>query len=109
MPGHLQMAGRRPPTCASVRPAIKINDTDHETVIGCPVARRLGRGRTQPNWKEARTQGPLHVDGVLYPEAAKEMVESDTNREDMARKTVEAAGGKLLGFYGLMGQDHHIA
>ena len=43
------------------------------------------------------------------PEAAKAIVESDTNREDMARKTVEAAGGKLLGFYGLIGQDHHIA
>jgi len=43
------------------------------------------------------------------PAAAKAIVESDTNREDMARKTVEAAGGKLIGFYGLIGQEHHIA
>lgn len=43
------------------------------------------------------------------PAAAKAIVDGGLNREDMARQTVEAAGGKLLGFYGLIGQDHHIA
>ncbi|MFC3612602.1 GYD domain-containing protein [Lutimaribacter marinistellae] len=43
------------------------------------------------------------------PAAAKAIVEGDSNREEMARQTVEAAGGKLLGFYGLIGQDYHVA
>lgn len=42
------------------------------------------------------------------PAAAKTIVDSGLNREDMARKSVEAAGGKLLGFYGMVGQEHHI-
>jgi len=43
------------------------------------------------------------------PAASKTIVEKGLNREDMARKAVEAAGGKLLGFYGLIGQEHHVA
>jgi len=43
------------------------------------------------------------------PEAVKAIVDSDESREDAVRKTVEAAGGELLGFYGLIGQDHHVA
>ncbi|MDQ2091222.1 GYD domain-containing protein [Marimonas arenosa] len=43
------------------------------------------------------------------PEAVKAIAESGSNREDVARATVEAAGGKLLGFYGLVGQDYHVA
>jgi uncharacterized protein with GYD domain len=43
------------------------------------------------------------------PQAVKTIVESGSNREEMARHTVESAGGKLLGFYGLIGQEHHIA
>lgn len=43
------------------------------------------------------------------PAAAKTIVEGGLNREDVARATVEAAGGKLLGFYGLVGQDYHVA
>ncbi len=43
------------------------------------------------------------------PAAAKAILDSDDNREDMARTAVEAGGGKLLGFYGLIGQDNHIA
>ncbi|MBM1634976.1 GYD domain-containing protein [Sulfitobacter mediterraneus] len=37
------------------------------------------------------------------------MVEGDTDREDVARAVCEAAGGKLIGFYGLLGQEHHVA
>lgn len=43
------------------------------------------------------------------PEAAKTIMETDTNREEAARTAIEAAGGKLLGFYGLVGQEHHVA
>ena len=43
------------------------------------------------------------------PEAGKTIMETDTNREEAARKAIEAAGGKLLGFYGLVGQEFHVA
>ena len=43
------------------------------------------------------------------PAAAKTIAETDTNREGMARQTCAAAGGKLLGYYGLIGQDYHVA
>ncbi len=43
------------------------------------------------------------------PEAVRSIVESGSDREEVARGAVEAAGGKLLGFYGLIGQKYHIA
>ncbi|MES0827192.1 GYD domain-containing protein [Ruegeria sp. SCP11] len=43
------------------------------------------------------------------PQALAAVVEGELNREEMARKAVESAGGKLVGFYGLLGQDYHIA
>lgn len=43
------------------------------------------------------------------PNAIKAIVEGDTDREEVARKVCEAAGGKLIGFYGLIGQEHHVA
>ena len=43
------------------------------------------------------------------PEAARAIIESGSNREEVARAAVEAGGGKLLGFYGLIGQDYHVA
>ena len=43
------------------------------------------------------------------PDAVKSIVEGDTDREEVARKVCEAAGGKLIGFYGLVGQKHHVA
>lgn len=43
------------------------------------------------------------------PAAIKSIVEGDTDREEVARSVCEAAGGKLLGFYGLIGQEHHVA
>ncbi len=43
------------------------------------------------------------------PDAVKSIVEGDTDREEVARTVCEAAGGKLIGFYGLIGQEHHIA
>ena len=43
------------------------------------------------------------------PEAMRNIAESGSNREDAARAGVEACGGKLISFYGMMGQDYHIA
>ena len=43
------------------------------------------------------------------PEAIASIVEGDTDRMEIARAVCEAAGGKLEGFYGLIGQEHHIA
>ena len=42
-------------------------------------------------------------------EAIRNIAESGSNREDAARAVVEQCGGKLLGFYGMLGQDYHIA
>ena len=43
------------------------------------------------------------------PQAIKSIVEGDTDREEVARSVCEAAGGELIGFYGLIGQEHHVA
>lgn len=43
------------------------------------------------------------------PEATKAIIETGSDREAAARKSVEAAGGKLLGFYGMFGQEYSIA
>ena len=43
------------------------------------------------------------------PEAVKAIAEGAPNREEAARGAVEAAGGKMLGFYGLIGQENHVA
>jgi uncharacterized protein with GYD domain len=38
--------------------------------------------------------------------ALKAVIDSGENREVVARQTVEAAGGKLHGFYGMFGQEY---
>ena len=43
------------------------------------------------------------------PEAIKSIVEGDTDRQEAARGVCEAAGGELIGFYGLVGQEYHMA
>ena len=47
--------------------------------------------------------------GKYSPEAIKSIIETGSDREAAARTTIEAAGGKLLGFYGMFGQEHNIA
>ena len=47
--------------------------------------------------------------GRYSPEAMKSIIESGSDREAATRKAVEAAGGKLLGFYGMFGQEYGIA
>jgi uncharacterized protein with GYD domain len=43
------------------------------------------------------------------PAALKANIESGSDREAAARQAVEAAGGKLLGFYGMFGQEYGLA
>src|SRR5438045_2335586 len=47
--------------------------------------------------------------GKYSPEALKAILETGSDREAAARKVIEAAGGKLLGFYGMFGQDYNVA
>ena len=47
--------------------------------------------------------------GKYSPEAMKAILETGSDREAAAKKALEAAGGKLLGFYGLFGQDYNVA
>lgn len=42
------------------------------------------------------------------PEAMNHILGTGSDREAAARTAVEAAGGKLLGFYGMMGQEHNV-
>lgn len=41
--------------------------------------------------------------------ALKAIMETGSDREAAARQAVEAAGGKLHGFYGMFGQDYGLA
>ena len=41
-------------------------------------------------------------------DAIKDIAESGSNREEAVRTLIEKCGGKLINFYGLVGQDHHI-
>ena len=47
--------------------------------------------------------------GKYSPDAMKAIIETGSDREAAAKKAVEAAGGKLLGFYGMFGQDYNVA
>lgn len=47
--------------------------------------------------------------GKYSQESLKAILETGSDREAMARKAVEAAGGKLIGFYGMFGQDYNVA
>ena len=42
-------------------------------------------------------------------EAIRSIAESGSNREDAARAVIEQCGGKLIGMWGMLGQDYHIA
>lgn len=47
--------------------------------------------------------------GKYSPEALKAIMQSGSDREAAAKAALEAAGGKLLGFYGMFGQDYNVA
>jgi uncharacterized protein with GYD domain len=43
------------------------------------------------------------------PAALKGILETGSDREAAARQAIEAAGGKLHGFYGMFGQEYGLA
>lgn len=43
------------------------------------------------------------------PSALKAIIDSGSDREAVARTAIEAAGGKLVGFYGMFGQEYGLA
>lgn len=47
--------------------------------------------------------------GSYSSDAIRAIIEGGSDREAAAQQAVEAAGGKLLGFYGMFGQEHNIA
>lgn len=47
--------------------------------------------------------------GRYTPAALKAIIDTGSNREAAARQAIEAAGNKLIGFYGMFGQDYNLA
>ena len=47
--------------------------------------------------------------GKYTTQAIRDIVSSGSDREAAAKAAVEAAGGKLVGFYGMLGQEYNIA
>jgi uncharacterized protein with GYD domain len=53
---------------------------------------------------------PMYMLMAKYsPAALKGIVETGSDREALARAAVEAAGGKMHGFYGMLGQEYGLA
>ena len=51
----------------------------------------------------------LYMTKLKYTaDAIKDIAESGSNREEVVRALIEKCGGKLINFYGMIGQDHHI-
>ena len=42
-------------------------------------------------------------------DAIRQIAESGDNREEAVRPLIEQNGGKLIAYYGMMGQDYHVA
>jgi uncharacterized protein with GYD domain len=59
--------------------------------------------------KEEDVMALFMLMGKYSPEAMKAILETGSDREAAAKKALEAAGGKLLGFYGMFGQDYNVA
>lgn len=47
--------------------------------------------------------------GSFSQDAIKGIMQTGADREAAARKAVEAVGGKLIGYYGMFGQEHNVA
>lgn len=47
--------------------------------------------------------------GKYTTTAIRDIVQSGSNREEAAAAAIEAAGGKLIGFYGMFGQEYNVA
>ncbi|MEC8234467.1 MAG: GYD domain-containing protein, partial [Pseudomonadota bacterium] len=51
----------------------------------------------------------LYMMQIKYTrEAIKDIAETGSNREDAVRPLIEKCGGKLINFYGLVGQEYNI-
>ena len=51
----------------------------------------------------------LYMTKIKYTgDAIKDIAESGSDREGVVRALIEKCGGKLINFYGMLGQDHHI-
>lgn len=46
--------------------------------------------------------------GRYTTQAIKDIVTSGSDREAVAAAAIEAAGGKLIGFYGMFGQEYNV-
>lgn len=46
--------------------------------------------------------------GKYTTQAIRDIVSSGSDREAAAKAAIEAAGGKLVGFYGMFGQEYNI-
>ena len=52
---------------------------------------------------------PLYcLQGKYTKDSLKAIIENKQNREDAVRTITESAGGKLLGFYGVQGENYHF-
>ena len=52
---------------------------------------------------------PLYsLQGKYTKDSLKSIIENKQNREDAARTVTESAGGKLLGYYGVQGENYHF-
>jgi len=47
--------------------------------------------------------------GRYTPAAIKDIMQSGSDREAAAAAAIKAAGGKLVGFYGMFGQEYNVA
>jgi uncharacterized protein with GYD domain len=47
--------------------------------------------------------------GKYTGKAIKDILESGSDREAAAAAAIKAAGGKLVGFYGMFGQEYNVA
>lgn len=73
---------------------------------------RLSVLRVPPYYKHLHreTLMPMYMLMAKYsPAALKGIVETGSDREAAARAAVEAAGGKMHGFYGMLGQEYGLA
>lgn len=46
--------------------------------------------------------------GKYSPDAVRAIIETGSDREAAAKQAIEAAGGELLGFYGMFGQEYNV-
>ncbi len=66
------------------------------------------RSRFSPN-DEGNVMALYMFMAKYTTQAIRDIVATGSDRESAANAAIEAAGGKLLGFYGMFGQEYNIA